>query len=194
MSASDNQYMSEMNDHILNYVTSPFPELSRPDCVIDGAVGYFFITVMFKKGTVPIQQASSFVFCRFGILYNTMCEALIGKNHHRPNVAKLRPVVAAFLDAEGSRYANRLVAPANAHIHSIWAVHPTHVERLEETFRSPKMDKAGERCDVDELDIRGLGSLDDLRNVTAYSTKLMAYNYKSQNVGQDFEFYPKIVR
>ncbi len=102
--------------------------------------------------------------------------------------------MAAFLDAEGSRYANRLVAPANAHIHSIWAVHPTHVERLEETFRSPKMDKAGERCDVDELDIRGLGSLDDLRNVTAYSTKLMAYNYKSQNVGQDFEFYPKIVR
>jgi len=194
MSVSDNQYMNEMNDHILNYIKNSFLDLGRPDCVIDDAVGYFFITVMFKKGTVPIQQASSTVFSRFGILYNTMCEALIGKNHHRPNVAKLRPVVAAFLDAEGSRYANRLVVPANAHIHSIWAVHPTYVERLEETFRSPKMDKAGERCDVDELDIQRLGSLDDLRNVTAYSTKLMAYNYKSQDVGQDFEFYPKAIR
>lgn len=99
--------------------------------------------------------------------------------------------MAAFLDAEGSRYANRLVTPVNAHIHSIWAVHPTHVERLEETFRSPKMENARAQCDVDELDIQRLGSFDDLRSVTAYSTKLMAYNYKSQDAGQDFEFFPK---
>jgi len=191
MGVSDNQYMKEMNDYILTHIRRSFSDQTGPDCVGDDAVGYFFITIMFKKGAVSIQQASGTVFSRFGVLYNTVCEALIGKNHHRPNVAKLRPVVAAFLDAEGSRYANRLVTPVNAHIHSIWAVHPTHVGKLEDTFRSPKMVNDRERYGVDKIDIQRLKSLDDLRSVTSYSTKLMAYNYKSQDVGQDFEFYPK---
>lgn len=192
MGVSGDQYINEMNDHIINHIANSFSELRVPDCVGDDAIGYFFITVMFKKGTVPIQQVSSAIFSRFGVLYNTMCEVMIGKNHHRPNVRSLRPVVAAFLDAEGSKYANKLVTPVNAHIHSIWAVHPDHVAAFRETFGSPKMVNARERYGVDKFDIQKLESLDDLRTATSYSTKLMRYNYKAQDVGQDFEFYPKI--
>jgi|GEM_PF-6055407 len=188
MTLSNDQYNAALNNHIVHAIGLAFNDL---DSTSTKAPSQFFITVMFKEGSVPIQHASSAVFSRFSNLYNATCEALLGKNSHRPNVARLRPVVAAFLDAEGSRYANRLVALSNAHIHSIWAVHPDQVQSFIESFESPKVMMTRGRYEIDKIDIRPVARLDDLRTVTSYSTKLLRYNRFSLDAGADFEFYPK---
>ncbi|CAH1662093.1 MULTISPECIES: hypothetical protein [unclassified Chelatococcus] len=168
-------------------LTAHFVDLLTASYGDETAACFLFVTVTFSVRNL-VKDLSRNRLNTFGVLYNQTCRLALGKNHHRQSEAV--PRVVALIDAEGSRYADRLVSPVNIHIHSVWAVRDDQRALIEKHIPEAARCRYCLERGVETIDIRSV-ERKELYKVIAYARKLGFYNNESPGYEQDFEVYPR---
>jgi len=192
------EYNKETNEEYISFfedmLMRSFASLAEPSDNREVDVAYYHITATINTKGMPWRESAYFTFNRFDILYNQLCEGVLGRNNYRKIKAAYRPVAVAFLDVEGSKYANRQVPLINPHIHSVWAVHPFQVEKMDSAIRKISNTSFTNRYQIDEVDCGRLASKDDLRRVLSYDSKYAKYHFDNSELERSYEVYPKVLK
>ena len=155
-----------------------------------------FITITFEKNgsgrqrrLAEGQAVGEVELDAFNHLYNRVCRDLVGRNYPRESYRPKLPRVLAFIDAEGSRYWGSMREAENLHIHSIWVVPSSQIDRLEQSLRRGSTALNG-NAPIDAIDIKPIDQ-DEVLHVASYSSKVMGFNTMRLSVADDFRVFPR---
>ncbi|MGO8150454.1 hypothetical protein AB9F36_11635 [Rhizobium leguminosarum] len=128
-------------------------------------------------------------------LYKDVCEAILGRNFHRPSKRQRQPLMIAAADVNGTRYWKSSGPIENVHIHSIWVFANGQRGRFREVLDAVKND-CTDRYDFDAIDVRKVnGDLPskqkDVKRLASYTSKFLGFNTLDMKIGEDVAIYER---
>jgi hypothetical protein len=128
-------------------------------------------------------------------LYKDVCEAILGRNFHRPSKRQRQPLMIAAADVNGTRYWKSSGPIENVHIHSIWVFANGQRGWFREVLDAVKTGCA-DRYDFGAIDVRRIngdlpGKQKDVKRLASYTSKFLGFNTLDMKIDEDLAIYER---
>jgi hypothetical protein len=161
----------------------------------------YFVTITFeheaqrrRRRQAEGLSAGAFEMKSLDHLYNMISRKIVGRNYNRAASQHRLPVVAAFLDTEGTKFWRCRGEFSNLHFHSIWIVGNEDCQSFKEMLKANgSLADKWRDLSVDQIDCQAIDLTDEhsFDRVVAYASKAIGFDTAQLSMGAGFAFYPQ---
>lgn len=192
-----NAYNDWMNEHVDDFIedvlSNRIKQGLEPILKDDYLKQYgYYITFTFHEySNLKLnnkEDISGDLFKNLDHFYNLICQKLLGRRYYKLKCKQ--PKVIGSLDSNGSRYGQTVDRIENAHIHSIWVIHPDQKSMFEDvmTYYSDLIEI--QKFRFKNIHVEDITSSDSSRLIE-YNNKFLVQAAEKQMFKREFEIYPR---